>query len=269
MLVCKACNTRFGGTMTACPNCGRRAAEHAIEEGAPSPVSSEASPLPPAPTSASSAEPEVVLEEGAVVNRAKSPASTTNPGSTGSAGKPSPGSTGSGIKPSSGSTGSGIKPSSAGASGSAAKPPPARVHPTREPGPNVFHLSPNQVRTLIAEQPNLLGAALVLHADEKGKAAGTNFPTPVGAIDVLARDAKGNFTVIMVPDTADPDRIVPDVLQRMGWVRKHLASAGKEVHGVVVLEQLPEAVAYAAAGAAGSLTFKAYRVALSFHDVEV
>jgi hypothetical protein len=36
----------------------------------------------------------------------------------------------------------------------------------------------------------------------------------------------------------------------------------------VVLEQLPEDVAYAAVGVAGTVMFKSFRVALSFHDLD-
>jgi hypothetical protein len=41
------------------------------------------------------------------------------------------------------------------------------------------------------------------------------------------------------------------------------------VRGIVVLEQLPEDVAYAAVGVAGTVMFKKFRVALTFHDIEV
>jgi len=52
-------------------------------------------------------------------------------------------------------------------------------------------------------------------------------------------------------------------------VRKHVSDGKKEVKGVVVLDQLPEEVAYAAAGAGGAVSFKAFRVALTFHDLDV
>ncbi len=54
----------------------------------------------------------------------------------------------------------------------------------------------------------------------------------------------------------------------MGWVRKHLAEGGEEVRGVVVLERLPEDLAYAAAGVAGAVAFKGYQLSLSFHDLQ-
>jgi hypothetical protein len=138
-----------------------------------------------------------------------------------------------------------------------------------EPGPTVFHLNPSQVRTLIAEQPALLEKGLIIYADDDGQLMGTNFPTPVGEIHLVARDKKDNFVVVHVPEPSAAANSVSDILQRMGWVKKHLAHDTKEVRGFVLLDQLPEEVAYAAAGVAGAVVFKAFRVALTFHDLEI
>jgi hypothetical protein len=229
MLVCKACNTRFGKNMAACPNCGRRAAEHAVEEGASGLSPSDSSPLPlTTPVAAKDdADAEVELEEQAVVKPPKKSAKT------------------------------------------AAKKAPALARVGREPGPTVFNLDPGQVRTLLGEQPGLLEKGLGIYADESGQPVGAKFPSPVGEIDVLARDPKGDFVVIMVPERDETVNVVGGILQRMGWVRKHVASEKKDVRGVVVLEQLPEEVAYAAAGTAWTVVFKAFRVALTFHDIDI
>ena len=214
--------------MSACPNCGRRAAEHAVEEGASGLASSKPSPLPlSTPVAAQDdADPEVELEEQVVAEPPKS-----------------------------------AEPAAKKASQAARR--------TREPGPTVFHLEPSQISTLIGEQPGLLKKGLGIYADESGEPVGARYPTPVGVIDLLARDPKGNFVVIMVPEPSDATHAVADILQRMGWVRKHIADDEKEVRGIVVLEQLPEEVAYAAAGAGAAVAFKTFRVALTFHDLDI
>ena len=58
------------------------------------------------------------------------------------------------------------------------------------------------------------------------------------------------------------------MLRRIGWVRKHLAGSGEEVRGIVVVHQLPEELAYAAAGVGGAIAFKSVQLTLSFHDLE-
>jgi RecB family endonuclease NucS len=124
------------------------------------------------------------------------------------------------------------------------------------------------VKVLLSEQPGLLEKGLGLYADEEGEPLGIDFPTPVGSIDLLCRDRKGGFVVVHLPARDEVDESVSAMLRRMGWVRKHLAGGGEDVRGVVVLDQLPEALAYAAAGAAGSIAFKGYQLQLTFHDLE-
>jgi RecB family endonuclease NucS len=126
----------------------------------------------------------------------------------------------------------------------------------------------DQVRSLLAEQPGLLEKGLGLHADDEGDPLGIDFPTPVGSIDLLGRDRKGGFVVVHVPARDEVSDSVSGMLRRMGWVRKHLAGPSDDVRGFVVVEQLPEDVAYAAAGAGGAIAFKAVRLALTFHDIE-
>lgn len=125
-----------------------------------------------------------------------------------------------------------------------------------------------QVRAMLAERPGLLEAGLGLHADDEGDPLGIDFPTPVGSIDLLARDRKGGFVVVHVPAPDEVGDSVSGMLRRMGWVRKHLAGSQEEVRGIVVVEQLPEELAYAAAGVGGAIAFKGVQLALTFHDLE-
>jgi hypothetical protein len=145
--------------------------------------------------------------------------------------------------------------------------PASRAPAAVPPDLGMLNLDADAVRSMLADKPDLLESGLAAYADENGEPVGAGFPSPVGRIDLLARDKGGAFVVVMVPE-GDPARIVPDVVQRIGWVRKHVAGS-KAVRGVVVLQELPEEVAYAAAGVAGTVSFKAFRVALSFQELEV
>ncbi len=138
-----------------------------------------------------------------------------------------------------------------------------------EPEPSGFSLNPAALRELLAKQPGLLEPGLGLATDQKGQLIRAGFSTAVGSIDLLARDKSGTFVVVMVPDTGDEAGVMPGILQRIGWVRKHLGQGKRPVRGIILLERPPEAPDYSAAAVAGMVAFKTYRVAVSFEDVEV
>ena len=233
--MCRACNTRFDADAFACPSCGRRAAEHAVEAGAATGATNpDMTPLPPATPMVEAdevdevdeMEEEVGLElgEDTIVEKRRAEQKKR-----------------------------GLR---------------ARFGRQREPGTPIMQLDARQVRALVGAQPGLLEKGLGTYSDEDGKPVGVDFQTPVGEIDLLARDRTGAFVVVMVPQPGEACAIVPEILQRIGWVRKHLASSRTEVRGIVVLEQLPEEVSYAAVGVAGTVMFKKFRVALTFHDID-
>jgi predicted nucleic acid-binding Zn-ribbon protein len=146
----------------------------------------------------------------------------------------------------------------------------ARSHKLEpEPGPAVFHLSAAQVRTLVVEQPSLLEPDLAIYRDAKSGVVGIDLRTPVGSIDLLARDRDGAFVVVAVPDPRDSDSLMSEMLARLGYVRKHFAIDKRPVRGIVVIEEIPEELAYAAAGVSQTISFRAYRVALTFHPLPI
>jgi hypothetical protein len=128
---------------------------------------------------------------------------------------------------------------------------------------------PAAVRETLSGRPELLEPGLRVHADAQGKAVGVDFSTDVGEIDLLARDAAGSFVVVMVAERGQAEECVPELLQRIGWVRKHLASGGEKVRGTLVLDQAPESLGYAAAAVADTITFKTYRMSLSFEELRM
>jgi predicted nucleic acid-binding Zn-ribbon protein len=238
MLLCKSCNTRFEDGKSACPSCGRRIFVSLKE--APKPSESDGMSLAPAVSGAGDpviprnelSGREIDLGEVDVLAEAALPEAVEE------LKREAP------VRPRMRSR---------------------RLEP--EPGPAVFHLSAAQVRTLVVEQPALLEPELAIYRDAKAGVVGVDLSTPVGSIDLLARDKEGTLVVVAVPDPRDADSLIADMLARIGYVRKHFASDKKAVRGIVVIEEIPEELAYTAAGVAQTISFKAYRVALSFHPL--
>ena len=236
MLLCKSCNTRFEDGRTACPSCGRRmfaSIKEAPKASEPDPLVAAASAIDEDDTPANELSArELDLGEVDVLAEAALPEAVEE------LKREAP-----------------VKPR-------------ARVRRLEpEPGPAVFHLSAAQVRTLVVEQPALLEPELSIHRDPKSGLSGVDLRTPVGAIDLLARDRDGGFVVVSVPDPRDTDSLIADMLARIGYVRKHFAIDKRAVRGIVVIEEIPEELAYTAAGVSQTISFKAYRVALTFHPL--
>jgi len=133
----------------------------------------------------------------------------------------------------------------------------------------IFTLDAAGLRKMLARQPELLEPGLNIVTDEKGRLVGSGYATDVGTIDLLARDAKGGLVVVTVAESGQGEEVVAEMLQRIGWVRKNLGKGKQKVRGIVVLEQVPKNLSYAAAAVADTIAFKTYWVALTFGDVEV
>ncbi len=133
----------------------------------------------------------------------------------------------------------------------------------------IFTLDAAGLRKMLARQPELLEPGLNIVTDEKGRLVGSGYATDVGTIDLLARDAKGGLVVVTVAESGQGEEVVAEMLQRIGWVRKNMGKGKQKVRGIVVLEQVPKNLSYAAAAVADTIAFKTYWVALTFGDVEV
>jgi hypothetical protein len=128
---------------------------------------------------------------------------------------------------------------------------------------------PAAVRELLATRPELLESGLRVHADAQGKPVGVDFSTEVGEIDLLGRDAAGSYVVVMVAGQGQGEDYIAEVLERIGWVRKHLATGSEKVRGILLLDQPPESLSYAAAAVADTVAFKTYRMSLCFEDLRI
>jgi RecB family endonuclease NucS len=129
--------------------------------------------------------------------------------------------------------------------------------------------APARIRRMLAEDPDLLEEGLRVYTDNKGAAVGVGFSTPVGTIDLLARDEDESLVVVLVADLGREADFAAQILQCMGWIGKHLVRAKHSVRGMILASEVPESLLYAAAALPDSVTIVTYRMALSFEPVEV
>ncbi|MGH0035026.1 MAG: hypothetical protein ACQGVK_08350 [Myxococcota bacterium] len=243
---CKNCNNPVAKHMRHCPNCGRQVGGSLGGSGLHEQQTPKGGAL--SPSSAVEVEEELPLQDEVTDD------STSSGLSESAAGQSARGSY-SKVRPSKKSRPE-RKKSAAAQTAPPASPPPA--------GP-----SPAEVCAMVVEQPDLLEAGLSVETDKSGKSIGAGLSTEVGTIDLLARDDAGGLVVVMVsgPDVAKD--VVGDILQRIGWVRKHHAKKGQDVRGIVVMAEVPEEVAYAAAAVAHTVSFKTFRLSVAFDDVDL
>jgi hypothetical protein len=238
-MYCQSCQTKLSNRDKSCPTCGRRAPGGGRDLGGSSASSSAAGseyPLPPAST---------LDEEKAGTTQSKAKVSTKTPAKTSGAAKKERRKTGR------------RKP---GRSAEAAERAAAE-------GAGIL-VRPADVRQMLVEQPELIEDGLQVYSED-GDPVGVGYETAVGDIDLLARDDAGGWVIVCVPEPDEGKEIVSDLLQRIGWVRRHLGESGEEVRGIVLLDALPDDLGYAAAAVAGTVEFKLYQMALTLESVIV
>ncbi len=150
------------------------------------------------------------------------------------------------------------------------------VSPTRDrPGQQIrpealIDVEPSLLRQLVLDDPEVLEPGLSALTDDSGTEVGRHFETEVGEIDLLARDASGGLVVVVVAPPETGRDLVPELLHRIGWVRKHLVkSVGESVRCIVLVEGLDEQIGYAAAAVADTIEFHTWRASLAIERLVV
>jgi len=147
--------------------------------------------------------------------------------------------------------------------------PAERSAPTPSSTEPVFDLSPDGIRDLLIAHPELIEEGLRVYTDADGAASGARFETSVGKIDLLARDAAAGWVVVLVAESGQGKELIGDLLQLVGWVRKHLSTEGQEIRAIVLVDSVPEDLGYAAAAVSDTVEFKLYRVGLTLEKIDV
>jgi hypothetical protein len=85
----------------------------------------------------------------------------------------------------------------------------------------------NWEKTALARRYDLL--------EEDGDITGQQYATPVGRIDLLAREKdSGRWVVIELKKNKSGDAVVGQVLRYIGWVQENLAPPGEQVSGIII-----------------------------------
>jgi hypothetical protein len=94
------------------------------------------------------------------------------------------------------------------------------------------------IESLIAERLDVLEQGL--------KLVGRQYETPVGRIDLLCKDTRGNLVVVELKSfAAKTGEVVDQITRYMGYIRTHLASRRQIVRGIIVVGQVDKNLAYA------------------------
>jgi hypothetical protein len=132
-----------------------------------------------------------------------------------------------------------------------------------------------QIRDLIHDRPDSLEEGLSIYTNIDAEPVGINFDCEVGVIDLLARDDAGGLVVVLIAPEIEPGsdatgkELLGQALERVGWVRKHVAKPQQEVRSIVLLEHVPDDIRYTAAAVATTVAFKTYRMQISFREADL
>ena len=107
-----------------------------------------------------------------------------------------------------------------------------------------------QARTRTAARPSLTERNLEdfmvhqLEAIEPGlRLERRQLSTPAGRLDLLCRDAKGNYVVVELKRMQGTDQVVGQILRYMGWLSEE--HGADKVRGIVVVAKKDQALSYA------------------------
>ena len=128
-------------------------------------------------------------------------------------------------------------------------------------------VDPSQIRHLISERPELLESELCVFVDIESQNRGVGFETEVGEIDLLACAPSGDLVVVMVAEGESVDESIAGMLQRVGWIQKHVCSSEHRTRGILLVDRMDEATGYTAAALADSISFLTWRLSLQFESL--
>lgn len=79
---------------------------------------------------------------------------------------------------------------------------------------------------------------------QAGKSCGKYKAVPVGEMDMLLQDEKGNLIVIELKRDAS-DQTIGQICRYVGWVEENILPEGKKVFGIIIAQKIDEKLKYA------------------------
>ncbi|MCI0407265.1 MAG: endonuclease NucS [Acidobacteria bacterium] len=93
------------------------------------------------------------------------------------------------------------------------------------------------LRHALADNLGVVEKGLTLY-QEDGR-TGEEFPAGDRYVDILARDARGDFVVLELKVSRGHERALGQLLYYVAWVRRHLA-AGRRTRGIIVAREISD-----------------------------
>ena len=261
MANCKGCHTRIPAKALHCPHCGQAARPKGFRAGSsasspsapPAPLSpSTASPEKPLPSKSISRDPEIELpleEEVAVAQSSNAEAGASGSTEPGTASTKVPRRSVPSRRESARSSFAGAAPNSVSEVGLLAG-------------------SADQIRHWVGEHPESLESGLTVEDPGNLSQQGLADLEEAGAFDWMARSGSGDWVALFVRVGQAGPSLVSEALQAVGWMRKHLCRSGEEARAIVLLDGIPEDLGYAASAVGEIVSFRTWRVAVTFERLD-
>jgi restriction system protein len=88
----------------------------------------------------------------------------------------------------------------------------------------------------------------------------------IGRLDLLAKDASGNFVVIELKKGKESDQVIGQLLRYMGWVKEKLCIDTQDVSGLVICKKIDSKLKYALIPVSNRISVKEYTMDFKLID---
>lgn len=109
------------------------------------------------------------------------------------------------------------------------------------------------------------GRDLSMYIEDDGT-PGQQYVTDVGVIDILAKDKNDNFIVIELKRAESGFKVVGQILNYIGWVKKNLADENQKVYGLIIVGKANKTLLSAVEPVSDLVFVKEYRIKMHLEN---